>query len=59
LYSSVWCRDGAEFAAGQGGLMRLAASPLPAAPAAPMSVWASSMKRMIGTGEAFTSWYQP
>ena len=37
------------------GLSRLAASPPPAAPPAPMSVWASSMKRMIGFGEPFTS----
>ena len=32
------------------GLSRLAASPPPAAPPAPIRVWASSMKRMIGFG---------
>ena len=37
------------------GLRRLAASPCPADPPAPIIVCASSMKRMIGTGEAFTS----
>jgi len=38
------------------GLRRLAASPPPADPPAPMRVWASSMKRIIGVGDAFTSW---
>ena len=37
------------------GLSRLAASPWPAAPPAPIIVWASSMNRMIGMGEALTS----
>ena len=37
------------------GLRRLAASPVPAAPPAPIRVWASSMNRMIGFGEAWTS----
>ncbi len=37
------------------GFSRLAASPAPWAPPAPMRVWASSMKRMTGTGDAFTS----
>ena len=37
------------------GLRRLAASPVPAAPPAPIRVWASSMNRMIGFGEACTS----
>ena len=37
------------------GLSRLAASPVPAAPPAPTSVCASSMKRMIGLGEDCTS----
>ena len=37
------------------GLSRLAASPVPAAPPAPINVWASSMNRMIGTGLASTS----
>ena len=37
------------------GLSRLAASPVPAAPPAPISVWASSMNRMIGLGDACTS----
>ena len=37
------------------GFSRLAASPVPAAPPAPISVWASSMNRMIGLGEACTS----
>ncbi len=37
------------------GLSRLAASPVPAAPPAPISVCASSMNRMIGLGEACTS----
>ena len=37
------------------GLSRLAASPCPACPPAPIIVWASSMKRMIGCGEALTS----
>ena len=37
------------------GFSRLAASPVPAAPPAPISVWASSMKRMIGFAEACTS----
>ena len=37
------------------GLSRLAASPVPAAPPAPISVCASSMNRMIGFGEACTS----
>ena len=32
------------------GLSRLAASPVPAAPPAPTSVWTSSMNRMIGFG---------
>src|SRR5438876_1509446 len=34
------------------GFRRLAASPVPAAPPAPLNVWASSMKRMIGAGGA-------
>ncbi len=37
------------------GLSRLAASPVPAAPPAPTSVWASSMNMMIGLGDAWTS----
>ncbi|MCY1213127.1 hypothetical protein D9M72_248900 [compost metagenome] len=37
------------------GLSRLAASPVPAAPPAPTSVWISSMNRMIGVGELCTS----
>ncbi len=37
------------------GLSRLAASPVPAAPPAPISVCASSMKRMIGVGLPCTS----
>ncbi len=37
------------------GLSRLAASPVPAEPPAPIRVWASSMNRMIGLGEASTS----
>src|ERR1700694_5405393 len=37
------------------GLSRLAASPVPAEPPAPISVWASSMNRMIGVGELCTS----
>ena len=37
------------------GLSRLAASPVPAAPPAPISVWASSTNRMIGFSEACTS----
>ena len=37
------------------GFRRLAASPVPAAPPAPIRVWASSMNRMIGFGEACTS----
>src|SRR5213075_430592 len=37
------------------GLRRLAASPVPAAPPAPISVWASSTNRMIGLGEDWTS----
>ena len=37
------------------GLSRLAASPVPAAPPAPMRVWASSMNRMMGLGEDWTS----
>ena len=37
------------------GLSRFAASPVPAAPPAPTSVWASSMKRMIGFGDDCTS----
>ena len=37
------------------GLRRFAASPAPAAPPAPISVWASSIKMMIGTGDDFTS----
>ena len=39
----------------RGGLRRLAASPVPAEPPAPISVWASSMNRMIGVGELCTS----
>ena len=39
----------------RGGLRRLAASPVPAEPPAPIRVWASSMKRMIGIGELCTS----
>ncbi len=37
------------------GLSRLAASPCPAWPPAPIIVCASSMNRMIGCGEALTS----
>ncbi len=37
------------------GLSRLAASPPPAAPPAPIIVWASSMNRMIGLGDSLTS----
>ena len=37
------------------GFSRLAASLCPAWPPAPIIVWASSMNRMIGCGEAFTS----
>ena len=37
------------------GFSRLAASPVPAEPPAPISVCASSMKRMIGVGEFCTS----
>ena len=37
------------------GFSRLAASPMPAWPPAPIRVWASSMKRMIGLTEALTS----
>ena len=37
------------------GFRRFAASPVPAAPPAPIRVWASSMKRMTGTSEACTS----
>ena len=37
------------------GFRRFAASPWPAWPPAPIMVWASSMKRMIGRGAAFTS----
>ena len=37
------------------GFSRLAASPVPAAPPAPISVCASSMNRMIGLGEDCTS----
>ena len=37
------------------GLSRLAASPVPCAPPAPISVCASSMNRMIGLGDAWTS----
>ena len=37
------------------GLSRLAASPVPAAPPAPIRVCASSMKRMIGVSEDWTS----
>ncbi|MCY1500328.1 hypothetical protein D9M68_343690 [compost metagenome] len=37
------------------GFSRLAASPVPAAPPAPTRVWASSMNRMIGLGELWTS----
>ncbi len=41
------------------GLSRLAASPWPACPPAPMSVWASSMKRMIGVGRGLDLLDQP
>ncbi len=37
------------------GFSRFAASPVPCAPPAPISVCASSTKRMIGLGEAWTS----
>ena len=37
------------------GFSRLAASLVPAAPPAPMSVWASSMKRMVGLAADLTS----
>ncbi len=37
------------------GFSRLAASPVPAEPPAPIRVWASSMNRMIGVGELCTS----
>ncbi len=37
------------------GFSRLAASPVPAAPPAPTRVCASSMNRMIGLAEAWTS----
>jgi hypothetical protein len=36
------------------GFSRLAASPVPAAPPAPMRVCASSTNRMIGFGDAWT-----
>ena len=38
------------------GLRRLAASPVPAAPPAPMRVWASSINRRMGRGESLTAW---
>ena len=41
------------------GLSRFAASLCPAAPPAPIMVCASSMKRMIGVGELFTSSISP
>ena len=41
------------------GFIRLAASPCPACPPAPISVCASSMNRMTGTGDAFTSEMTP
>jgi hypothetical protein len=41
------------------GLSRFAASFWPAAPPAPIMVWASSMNRMIGVGEFFTSAMSP
>src|SRR5206468_2406258 len=41
------------------GLSRLAASFWPACPPAPIMVWASSMKRMMGTGEFLTSSMSP
>ncbi|MCY1302054.1 hypothetical protein D9M70_516930 [compost metagenome] len=41
------------------GLSRLAASVPPAWPPAPTRVWASSMNRMVGLGEAFTSSITP
>ena len=41
------------------GFSRLAASFCPACPPAPIMVCASSMKRMIGVGEAFTSSINP
>ncbi len=41
------------------GLSRLAASPLPAWPPAPISVCASSINRMIGLAEPFTSSITP
>ncbi len=37
------------------GFRRLAASPVPEAPPAPIRVWASSMNRMIGVSELWTS----
>jgi len=37
------------------GLSRLAASPEPAGPPVPMRVWASSINRIIGIGDALTS----
>src|SRR5216683_3333876 len=39
----------------RGGLRRLAASPVPAEPPAPIRVWASSMNKMMGVGELCTS----
>ena len=41
------------------GFSRLAASEPPALPPAPIRVWASSMNRMIGLGEALTSSITP
>ena len=49
-------RDGAQLAAGQGRLEQVGGVALARpAPPAPMSVCASSMNRMIGIGDAFTS----
>ena len=41
------------------GFNRLAASPWPACPPAPIMVWASSMNRMMGVGDDFTSSMSP
>jgi hypothetical protein len=45
----------AQGPAGQGRLEQVGRVPVPAAPPAPIRVWASSMKRMIGLGDDCTS----
>jgi hypothetical protein len=52
-------RDGAQLTASEGGLQQVGRVAAALRPPAPMMVWASSMKRMIGLAELFTSLITP